>query len=400
LKAISKKKETKHLNQNFVTPWTEHTSIHLLKLLFLSLMILHFPKAQAFDLQIRGFGDIVASKSSVDIPIGSINADTGKQLTLDSESHLGLNFSSDLGNKLTFSSQILGEGLGGGQYTLNVDWFFVSYHPLEELTFRVGRQINPIYLYSEQVDVGFIYPTLRHPSEVYGLDPLESFDGISAIYTVLQNDLQWRAQLYAGGGSFTTSSTNSTYSGSLDDDKGIDLSVSDDHFKVRIGYSAVNPNVNVNQPYPVGTSPYGPVTGNVSIPADAGSIQIFSAGSSFDIQKFMGLFEAIRMTSTGSLTHSATGMYGTLGYHVSTLLTPYVTYAWEGNLSGTAYIYPDTSMSTTALTDQHSMMLGATFRASTSVILKAEYMRNQQNFVASNFNFGANVFSTSVDFVF
>jgi len=366
-----------------------------LNITFVTMLLLSTP-AQALDVRIQGFADLVASKSNTDYNLGAIN-NLGKRLTLDSESQLGLNLSSDLGNDLFFSGQITTSEEEDGLYNLGMQWFFITYRPTERLAFRVGRQINPIYLYSEQIDVGYIYPWVRLPTEVYGIDPLQAFVGASAIYTVIKNDLQWRAQLFAGGGSFTLDSPTGPFSGTLDNDKGVDLSVSSDNFKVRLGYSAVSPQLTSSVQVPIAP---GPITGTFVVPVNVGNLQIFSGGASTEYLHFMGMAEVIRIHGDGSLIRDSTGAYGTLGYHVTSKLTPYATYSWQGNLSGVAYTFPDANVSTTPKTDQHSWMLGLNFRTSPSVVVKGEYMRTQQHFVDLTKDFGSNTFTTSVDFVF
>lgn len=355
--------------------------------------------AQAIDLNIRGFGNFVASRSNSSFTLGSVN-NLEKRLTFDGESLLGLNLSSNLENNMMFSSQIIARGAYDGVYTLDVDWFFITYRPTENFTLRAGRQINPIYLYSEQTDVGYLYPWVRLPMEVYGLDPLKAFFGLSASYTLLAQDLQWKALIFAGGGKFTINSPTSTFSGSLDNDKGIEFSVVSDHFKVRTGYSTVSPVVTSTVPVTLSVTPSGPINGSLTVPSDTGQLHIVSAGASFDYSHFMGMTEFIRMHSNGQLIRDSTGMYGTLGYHLLPSVTPYVTYSWQGNLNGAAYIYPNSSVSTTRKTDQHSWMAGINYRVNLSMVLKAEYMRTLQNFADSTKNFESDTITAAINFLF
>jgi hypothetical protein len=370
---------------------------NLLYTVIWTFLIVWFQPAQASDFQIRGFGDLVGSQTGTYYPLNSIG-NIGQRVVVDPESRLGLNLSADLENNFTFSSLILGEGNSRGNYSLAVNWFFLTYRPNDEFAFRVGRQVNPVYLYSEQIDVGYIYPWVRRPAEVYSIDPLESFFGLSAIYTLLKDNLQWRIQIFGGAGNFTLPISNGSYSGSLENDKGIDLSLSSDHFKIRLGYDSVDPTLTAAVSVPIPAA--GPINGTLNIPISVGSVQIFSAGAKVEYDKFMAMAEEIRLISNGDLIRHSTGAYGTLGYHLSDSWMPYATYAWKGNLSGSAYVFPDSTVSMTPETDQHSVMMGVNYRATTSVVVKAEYMRTQEYFIDQTKNFGANTYSASVDFVF
>jgi hypothetical protein len=356
------------------------------------------PSALATELRIHGFADLVASKGDSDYPINSIH-NRGKRLNLDSESDLGLNLSADLGENLTFAGQVVGRGDAGGKYQLAADWLFATYRPVDSIAVRAGRQINPLYLYSEQIDVGFLLPWVRLPYEVYGLNPIKAFSGISVIHSWLTGDLQLRTQLFAGGGSFDLDSGQGTsYSGNLSDSKGLDVTLTGDHFKFRAGYSAATPDITVATRVPL--APGSPVTGTYSFPANIGAVQTLSAGATFDCGDFVGMSEAVRQIADGTLIRSALGAYGTLGYRLRPDLTSYLTYSWRGNLDGLAYAFPDATVSSTVEKDQHSWILGINFKASASVAVKAEYMRTVNAYVDSTRDFDADVASASVDLVF
>jgi len=355
--------------------------------------------AQAFDFQMHGFADLVGDQSNTSFPIDSIE-NQGTRLTVDPESRLGLNLSADLGDNLTFASQIVGQGDAGGQYNLQADWLFATYRPMEGLSIRAGKQINPAFLYSEQFDVGFTYLWARLPYEVYGIYPLDSFNGLAVIYSKFFGDLQLRTEIFGGAGNETIPGPTFTFVGTSNDDKGIDVTLSSDHFKARVGYIAANPTGTLTFDVPIEKIPQGTVESVFTGPADLGTTQLISAGASLDYMKFTGSAEFARFLSSGALVHTSSGAYGSLGYHVFPWLTPYFLYAWQGDLDGTAYVFPDPSVSTTLKTDQHSETVGLNFKVSPSAVVKVEYMRTQANFVDTTQDFGANTFTASVDLVF
>src|SRR5690606_35325749 len=52
------------------------------------------------------------------------------------------------------------------------------------LMLRGGRLRSPVFMYSETLDVGYTYPWLRLPDEVYSLVQLTSYEGADAVYTL------------------------------------------------------------------------------------------------------------------------------------------------------------------------------------------------------------------------
>lgn len=59
---------------------------------------------------------------------------------------------------------------------------YLAWQANEHLTLRGGRIGTPIYMYSETLNVGFSYPWLRLPEEVYSLVQLASHDGADMLY--------------------------------------------------------------------------------------------------------------------------------------------------------------------------------------------------------------------------
>jgi len=60
-------------------------------------------------------------------------------------------------------------------------WAFLSYRPTNDWLIRMGKIRVPLYLHSQNMDVGVTYDMARLPHEVYSLSPVN--DGIGAIVT-------------------------------------------------------------------------------------------------------------------------------------------------------------------------------------------------------------------------
>jgi hypothetical protein len=268
---------------------------------------------------------------------------------------------------------------------MGADWLFLTYRPSEALAIRAGRQIAPVFLYSEQIDVGFTYLWARLPYEVYGFYPLKSVNGLSLLYSLFWGDLTLRTEVFGGAGDLTL--PNGSFSGSANEVKGFDIALSSDHFKLRGGYSASNPTGRVFN-----------ALGN--FPADLGTAQVYSVGGSFDYLGFVGAAEANRFVTSGHLIEKATGFYGSLGYRVLPALIPYVMYAQQSDVSGTGLLYPDMTVSFTPRTGQNSKAVGLNFKLSPSAVLKTEYMRTEYGFLDTSRNYGADTFTGSLGLVF
>jgi len=65
------------------------------------------------------------------------------------------------------------------KYRATLAWAFLSYRPENDWLFRVGRQRIPLYLYSQNFDVGATYDFARLPTEMYSISPNNEMDGVS-----------------------------------------------------------------------------------------------------------------------------------------------------------------------------------------------------------------------------
>lgn len=70
------------------------------------------------------------------------------------------------------------------EWKANLEWAYLSLQANDQLMLRAGRLRSPVYMYSESLDVGYSYPWLRLPDEVYSQVQVTNYEGIDAVYTV------------------------------------------------------------------------------------------------------------------------------------------------------------------------------------------------------------------------
>lgn len=72
----------------------------------------------------------------------------------------------------------------GDEWKANLEWAYLSWQSTDNLMMRVGRLRTPAYMYSESIDVGFSYPWLRLPDEVYSQVQLSNYEGADIVYNL------------------------------------------------------------------------------------------------------------------------------------------------------------------------------------------------------------------------
>jgi hypothetical protein len=146
------------------------------------------------DLKITGYGSIIMGKTlgTVDDPLNPGQTrdeiltadfyDVGQytnDLTFKAESIFAvqarMNFSSDFG----VTAQLVAKGVDN--FEPEFDWFYLTYKVKDNLTLLAGRRNIPMYYFSEYSEVGYAYPWMRPPSNLYWWQ-VTQFNGISALY--------------------------------------------------------------------------------------------------------------------------------------------------------------------------------------------------------------------------
>ncbi len=72
----------------------------------------------------------------------------------------------------------------GDEWKANLEWAYLSWQSTDNLMMRFGRLRTPVYMYSESIDVGFSYPWLRLPDEVYSQVQLSNYEGADLVYNL------------------------------------------------------------------------------------------------------------------------------------------------------------------------------------------------------------------------
>lgn len=160
------------------------------------------PAAQADeDWTLSGFGTVGVAKSDQPYRFqrfidgnGTLKRDTilGAQL----DARLATDWSATLQTTLAPSLR------HDGQWSAEVSWAFVSWRPDNDWLLRLGKQRIPLFLSSENRDVGQTYAFARLPVEVYALSPTNDFTGASVSRTLQHGSAEWTGDLYAGRAQF------------------------------------------------------------------------------------------------------------------------------------------------------------------------------------------------------
>ena len=295
-------------------------------------------------LKINGYMSVYGTKSTNK----DITANTGidNHVGFKSDTVAGIQFDYKVNPNIDAVVQI--QAAGSDEYQVETNWAFLRYSISPSTKIRAGRMVAPLYLYADSIDVGYTYPWVRPPVEMYGTGPVR-YQGIDLLQNF--NFAQWNNTLQVFYGDIDSTISTGTTKG--DYFAGAALTFNHDAWTVRSSYAYAD-NVNV--------SAFGSATG---------SIGYLSGAVRYDDGGLFALIEGKNIRSTGDLNqHLPTidGFYTTLGYQLNEFF-PYATWAksystQDGNITGpTAFLSKQS---------QESIGLGLRYNLTDKVVLKGE----------------------------
>lgn len=181
---------------------------------------------EASDLQINGFmsvaGGATLSQGTDRNHITGVETDAvfvaddvtngfyDDALSFKADTNYGIQITSNLGDGLTATGQITGNG--GENFEPTIAWAYVSYAANENWTLQAGRQRLPLFYYSDFLDVAYAYHWIRTPQQI-AASFNDTFEGIKFNYRQSTDNWDWDVSAYGGSGDkdiilFTTKMEN------------------------------------------------------------------------------------------------------------------------------------------------------------------------------------------------
>lgn len=253
-----------------------------------------------------------------------------------SDTSFGLNASAAVSKRWRVAAQFYSP-LGGDSVTL--DWAFATYRASDELSFRAGKIKYPGNLVSEYYNVGYAYPWIRPPQEIYRHGEsnvtmtLQAINGASLEYGLIGDEWEWSLMGYVGEADEENMSHKQMHAARL--------VASNDDFKVLLG---------VNRSY---------MERSAMAAMKNKWMTIWTAAAQMDWNNVVGYAEYVRSQTEDVDELTTSAWYLTGGYRFGSLM-PHLTY---------------TEMSQDTGIGQKTWTLGLRWDMAPSTALKAEYQQ-------------------------
>ena len=243
------------------------------------------------------------------------------------------------------------------EWKANLEWAYLSWQTNDQLMLRAGRLRSPVYMYSESLDVGYSYPWLRLPDEVYSQVQVTNYEGVDAVYTL---PLSYGSVTFQVAGGQAKDRDYYAYDEQFDIDYGnlFGASVSlatNDFGTLRIGYVEAEIKTDISGTVNVGGGMMMPLS-LLSLDKEKGKFT--SIGYQYDNGIWVSSNEWTSRMIENDGMESIDSFYLMGGRRFGDFL-PHVTYAQLDDNGGR----------------QNSWTLGLNYQAAPTVVVKGEYKR-------------------------
>lgn len=362
--------------------------IHILTAAVLSALATTSAQAIQFDgFMTAGATQIVSidDKDKGNIYLGGLG-DRGisEDLTFEKDTRFGLQISSDVADNMSVVAQILGRG-DQGNFNAIIEWAYVDYQFHETTSVHVGKIKQPMYLVNDYVEVGYAYPWIRPPSEVYYIhNPINSVNGIELLLQLPVGPGTLSFQPYLGSNRDDIANAQGAYF-EAENIYGIDVKYAGR------GYTAHAAGFKCDVKTTGGFTMVNTIAGDIAVDLNGeGVCKVMAAGFNLDMANIVVYAEWTKRTTTEDLSRAfgdTEGYYATIGYRFGKFM-PHITYAaMEGTAStvtpgavevtaagpfpgqppaGTTFNFP--------IQIQTSITAGLRYEVNDSAALKIEYM--------------------------
>ncbi|MCW9012931.1 MAG: hypothetical protein OQL06_04040 [Gammaproteobacteria bacterium] len=316
-------------------------------------------------------------------------------VSFDNDSKFGLQVTADVSENMQVVSQILAAG-ADDNYDLDVEWAYLDYALSESVSLRGGKVKEPVFLISDYFEVGYAYPWIRPPQEVYRNNPVNTINGMEMLFQTNVRGYNLTFQPYLGSNTdVVPGQPGLTFN--AENFYGAAIQISNPAFTFQISY--LDTDVNVNGTMLVADPAGAPAPYLSTMPLSSmGTATLVSAGFSLDINNFVLYSEYVtRDIEPDAATDPARmdtlfpdqdAFYVTLGYRMGKYL-PHITFA-DSEAEPVTGGDPGVN--------QDSVTLGLRYELNDSAALKMEYQTvNVDAVPAGNTGFFSGALPTGED---
>lgn len=226
--------------------------------------------------------------------------------------------------------QVTSERRYNYSYAAQVEWLNVKYQATPDLSVRLGRIALPIFVAADYRKVGYTYPWVRTPIEVYDGIPITNSDGADLTYRWQTGRVKHVTQAFYGGTDVELTDTTSVKTRRQ---FGVTHNADIGALSLRASLIRATINVNIARALFNGFRQFGPAGAAIATKYDVidKRVDAFSVGFNYDPGNWF-LMSEYSFINGHSILAKSNSVYLSSGYRFGSF-TPYATYSQAKGLS-------------------------------------------------------------------
>lgn len=274
-------------------------------------------------------------------------------------SRAGLQVNARINDEAEAVVQLLARG--SDDFAVEAQWAYLAYNVRPDITVRAGRLVLPFYLHSQYLNVGYAYPWVELPTEVYDTIPADTMEGIDATWNINTGNINHKLNVFWG--SLETEAGGVLFES--DHQHGINLRSTLGNWTSWLGYATTL--ISVDLSANPDTTPFAPFS------PDRAYAHFIGTGLQYDNGSLVLMGEAteLKISAPGNWFPTLPAGYLMAGYRFGKLM-PHVTWAY-GYAEDSADVGPGAEpLYKTFASRQKSWTVGARYELASGIALKAD----------------------------
>jgi len=186
------------------------------------------------EINFNGFASVGGGYYSAEDTASGYQGYDQDTFTADPAIRFGLQVSAPINDKVMATGQLLAKG--DDNYQVESEWAYLTYAANDDWDVRVGRLRSPFFPYSDFLDVGYAYPWITPPAEIYRF-LFTTVEGIDTLYRGYVSGWDYTLQGYYGRLTDDTRLAGEDVELDLQDFAGVNITLTRDWLTLRASYN-------------------------------------------------------------------------------------------------------------------------------------------------------------------
>lgn len=246
-------------------------------------------------------------------------------VSLDQQSLIGLQADYQILENLSVTGQFVGHS--GNERKSGVEWLYLTYEPTRSTQIRLGKQRTPFFNYSDSIDVGFAYPWITLPQQVYSSIIFSTFDGVLANYQWSGKEFGFDIEGYWGSFDDTIYNAGIEVEANVNDLRGLIAKVTYDSWTFRAAIHTTDTFIGLTE-----LEDFGDILGQFGFSQSAesldpnGRIEFYHLAASYENLDYFFRAEATKVDAESSTIPDINSYFVSAGYNYYPFLS-YISFA-------------------------------------------------------------------------